>query len=220
MKMSAAPITQPSPQNVNDMGSATAYEQEPMVEVHGESPMSLMHASSSPPSSTSKAKPIGGWTCEATMALLESAEYHGLWQYKKGPKTVKLCNITINLNKHYGEQCSVYTIDRMYKALLDQALEVSSQDKMKMGKAKPRDEVFILALKLADMQHKDKEAYEVSFLFLVYLHYQKGIEVTYENKCNVADKFTCKMCGPGFNYDGADLVSPKDGDDTEEDCIE
>ena len=59
----------------------------------------------------------------------------------------------------------------MYKALLDQALEVSSQDKMKTGKAKPRDEVFTLALKLADMQKQDKVADEVSFFILVYLHY-------------------------------------------------
>ena len=28
------------------------------------------------------------------------------------------------------------------------------------------------------------------------------------------------MCRPGFNYNGADLVSPKDGDNTEEDGIE
>ena len=129
------------------MGSETPYKQEPMAEACGESLMSPAHSSSSLPSSTSKAKPIGGWTHEATMALLESAEYHGLWQYKKGPKTVKLCNITIDLNEHYGVQCSVYTIDHAYKALLDQALEVSSQDKMKTSEVKPRDEVFTLALK-------------------------------------------------------------------------
>ena len=171
MKMSAAPNPQPKPRNANDMGSATPSEQESMAEVRGESPMSLAHASSSPPSSTSKAKPVGGWTREATMALLESAEYHGLWQYKKDPKTAKLRNVAIDLNECYGVQRSVYTIDRAYKALLDQALEVSSQDKMKTGEAKPRDEVFTLALKLADMQKQDKVAYEVSFFILVYLHF-------------------------------------------------
>ena len=142
-----------------------------MAEARSESPMSPAHTSSTPPSSTSKAKPIGGWTREATMALLESAEYHGLWQYKKGPKTAKLCNVAINLNEHYGVQHSIYTIDRAYKALLDQALEVSSQDKMKTSEVKPRDEVFTLALKLVDMQKQDKEAFEVSFFILVYLHY-------------------------------------------------
>ena len=134
-----------------------------MAEARGESLMSPAHASSSLPSSTSKAKPVVGWTRKATMALLESAKYHGLWQYKEGPKMVKFCNIAINLNEHYGVQCSVYTIDCAYKALLDQALEVLSQDKMKMGEVKPRDEVFTLALKLAEMQHNDKEAYKVSF---------------------------------------------------------
>ena len=77
----------------------------------------------------------------------------------------KLRNVTIDLNKCYGVQHSVYTINRMYKALLDQALEVSSQDKMKTSEAKPRDEVFTLVLKLADMQKQDKVAYEVSFFY-------------------------------------------------------
>ena len=163
--MSVAPNLQQKPRNVDDMGSATPYEQEPMAEAHSESLMSPAHTSSTPPSSTSKAKPISGRTHEATMALLESAEYHGLWQYKKGPKTAKLHNIVIDLNKRYGVQRSVYTIDRAYKALIDQALEVLSQDKMKTGEAKPRDEVFTLVLKLADMQKQDKVAYEVSFFY-------------------------------------------------------
>ena len=136
-----------------------------MAEACEESLMSPTHASSSPPSSASKAKPIGGWTREATMALLESAEYHGLWQYEKGPKTVKLHIIAIDLNKHYGVQCSIYTINCAYKTLLDQVLEVLSQDKMKTGKVKPRDKAFTLVLKLVDMQQKDKKVYEVSFLF-------------------------------------------------------
>ena len=42
----------------------------------------------------------------------------------------------------------------------------------------------------------------------------------YENECDVMDKFTCEMCGPRFDYDGADLVGPEDGDDTEEDGVE
>ena len=180
------------------MGSATPYKQEPMAEVHGESPMSPAHVSSSLPSSMSKAKPIGGWTHEATMALLESAEYHGLWQQKKGPKTAKLRNVAIDLNERYGVQHSVYTIDHAYKALLEQALEVLTQDKMKMGEVKPSDKVFTLALKLMDMQCNDNEAYDVSFFILVYLHYQKGIEVTYENECDAMDKFMHEMCRPRF----------------------
>ena len=142
-----------------------------MAEEHGESLISLVHVSSSLPSSASKAKPVGGWTCEATMALLESAEYHGLWQYKKGPKMAKLCNVTINLNEHYGVQYSAYTINHAYKALIEQALEVLTQEKMKMGEVKPRDKVFTLTLKLMDMQCNDNEAYDVSFFILVYLHY-------------------------------------------------
>ena len=29
-----------------------------------------------------------------------------------------------------------------------------------------------------------------------------------------------EMCGPGFDYDGADLVSPEDGEEAEEDGVE
>ena len=42
----------------------------------------------------------------------------------------------------------------------------------------------------------------------------------YENECDVTNKFTHEICGPRFNYDGADLVSPEDGDEAEEDDVE
>ena len=42
----------------------------------------------------------------------------------------------------------------------------------------------------------------------------------YENECDAMDKFMHEMCGPRFNYDGADLVSPEDGDEAEEDGVE
>ena len=42
----------------------------------------------------------------------------------------------------------------------------------------------------------------------------------YENECDAMDKFMHEMCRPGFDYNGADLVSPKDGDEAEEDGVE
>ena len=83
----------------------------------------------------------------------------------------KLHNVIIELKECYNLHWSIYIIEHAYKALLQQTLGVSAQDKMKTGKVKPIDKVFTLALKLVEMQCNNKEVYEASFLFLFYFHY-------------------------------------------------
>ena len=95
-----------------------------------------------------KAKPIGKWSHDAQMALLEAANEFGIWEYKNGSEKAKFRCVAEDLMERYGLVRSVDAIRRAYRALLAQAVDVSLQDARKTGEAKPDDMVLMLAFKL------------------------------------------------------------------------
>ena len=54
-----------------------------------------------PPSTTSKAKPIGKWSRDAQMALLEAVNEFGIWEYNNGSEKAKFHHITKELTECY-----------------------------------------------------------------------------------------------------------------------
>ena len=68
----------------------------------------LMSSTSS--SSTPKAKPVGKWSCDAQMALLEAANEFGIWEYKNGSEKAKFHCVTEELTEHYGLVHSINVI--------------------------------------------------------------------------------------------------------------
>ena len=118
-----------------------------MVDEHGWRLISSASSSTPPLSTTLKAKPIGKWSCDAQMALLEAANEFGIWEYKSGSEKAKFCHVTEELTERYGLVCSVDVIRHAYRALLAQAVDVSLQDARKTGKVKPEDTVLALAFK-------------------------------------------------------------------------
>ena len=134
-----------------------------MVDEHGVRLMSSVSSSTPPPSSTPKAKPVGKWSRDAQMALLEAANEFGIWEYKNGSEKAKFRHVAEELTECYGLVCSVDVIRRAYRALLAQAIDVSLQDSRKTGEVKPDDVVLTLAFKLHEQTKESCISYEVSF---------------------------------------------------------
>ena len=109
------------------------------------------------------AKPIGKWSHNAHMALLEAANKFGIWEFKKGSEKAKFCSVTEELMEHYGLVHSIDVIRHAYRALLAQAINVSLQDARKMGEVKPDDAVLMLAFKLHEQMKELHISYEVIF---------------------------------------------------------
>ena len=130
--------------------------------------MSSASSSTPPPSSTPKAKPVGKWSRDAQMALLEAANEFGIWEYKNGSEKAKFRRVAEELTERYGLVRSVDAIRRAYRALLAQAVDVSLQDSRKTGEAKPEDTVMELAFKLHEKTKESRIAFEVSFFYLVH----------------------------------------------------
>ena len=130
--------------------------------------MSSVSSSTPPPSSTPKAKPIGKWSCDAQMTLLEAANEFGIWEYKNGSEKAKFRRVAKDLMERYGLVHSVDAIRHAYRALLAQALDVSLQDTRKMGEAKPEDSVLALAFQLHEKTKESRVSFEVSFFYLVH----------------------------------------------------
>ena len=127
--------------------------------------MSSASSSTPPPLSTPKAKPVGKWSRDAQMALLEAANEFGIWEYKNGSEKAKFRRVAKELMERYGLVRSVDAIRRTYRALLAQAVDVSLQDSRKTGEAKPDDTVLMLAFKLHKQTKESCISYEVIFLF-------------------------------------------------------
>ena len=140
----------------------------PMVDEHGVRLMSSASSSTPLPSSTLKAKPIGKWSRDAQMALLEAPNKFGIWEYKSGLEKAKFCCIAEELMERYGLVHSIDAIQHAYRALLAQAINVSLQDSRKMGEAKPDDVVLSLAFKLHKQTKESCISYKVSFFYLVH----------------------------------------------------
>ena len=134
-----------------------------MVDECGVRLMSSASSSTPPPSSTLKAKPVGKWSCDAQMALLEAANEFGIWEYKNGSEKAKFRRVTEELTERYGLVHSIDVIRRAYRALLAQAVDVSLQDSRKTGEAKPDDAVLMLAFKLHEQTKELRISYEVIF---------------------------------------------------------
>ena len=81
-----------------------------MVDEHGWRLISSASSSTPPLSTTLKAKPIGKWSHNAQMALLEAANEFGIWEYKNGSKKAKFHHITKELMERYGLVHSINAI--------------------------------------------------------------------------------------------------------------
>ena len=144
--------------NSDDSSSESSNECIPMVD---ECRWRLMSSTSS--STTPKAKPIGKWSCDAQMALLEATNEFVIWEYKSGLEKAKFCCITEELTERYGLVHSIDVIRHAYRALLAQAINVSLQDSRKTGEVKPDDAVLLLAFKLHKQTKESCISYEVIF---------------------------------------------------------
>ena len=79
--------------NSDDSSSESSNERIPMVDERGVRPMSSASSSTPLPSSMLKAKPVGKWSRDAQMALLEAANEFGIWEYKNGSeKAISPCH--------------------------------------------------------------------------------------------------------------------------------
>ena len=139
-----------------------------MVDEHGWRLISSASSSTPPLSTTLKAKPIGKWSHNAQMALLEAVNEFGIWEYKSRLEKAKFRHVAEELMERYGLVHSVNAIQHTYMALLAQAVDVSLQDARKMGKVKPDNMVLMLAFKLHEQMKESHVSYEVSFFYLVH----------------------------------------------------
>ena len=80
--------------------------------------MSSASSSTPPPSTMLKAKPIGKWSRNAQMALLEATNKFGIWEYKNGSEKAKFYHVTEELTECYRLVHSIDMIRHTYRALL------------------------------------------------------------------------------------------------------
>ena len=156
--------TQSATRKSSDIPPVTPEEHASMTELMGE----IATSANGWPFTSPKAKPVGEWTREAIMAMLESAENYGLWEYKHGTQGKKFRAVAADLRERHGIIRSVDTIRRVYRDLIEHAKALMMQDAEKIRDIMLNDEVMSVAIKHVKMYENDKLVHEVCPFLLAF----------------------------------------------------